>query len=93
VIGAMTRELRDGERVNYKIIRHNFATGESSRIAVVRGQSKAEVSVDSLERKLAPTEKAEGWRYFLERTTDPVTGKKRKRKANLKPGRSKARSR
>lgn len=78
--------MKEGEDYNYEIVKHNFSTLSGSiRVGVVKGRTRAELTVDSFNRKLTAEEKEAGWSHFLQRTTLPVTLKPLKRRP-LKPG-------
>jgi hypothetical protein len=69
--------MRDESKVNFEIIRNNFASGEPSRVVeIVRGRAAAERAVEKHDRRLTQAEREAGWGHFLQKTglkpgTDP----------------------
>lgn len=86
---------RDELTASYAIIRHNVRTYRSAGVlAVVRGKQNAELELKNFEGAQAPSDRHEGWRYFIERTnlkpgTDPAEAT-RQRQAELEVRESKA---
>jgi hypothetical protein len=80
---------------SYVIIRHNIRTYRSAGVvAVVRGKQHAELEMKKFEDFQHPSDRHEGWRYFIERTdlkagTDP-TEATQYRQAELEGRESKA---
>ena len=69
---------RDYLTASYAIIRHNIRTYRSAGVlAVVRGKQNAESELKNFEDSQDPSDRHEGWRYFIEKTdlpagTDPI---------------------
>jgi hypothetical protein len=86
---------RDELSASYAIIRHNVRTYRSDGVVeVVRGKQNAESELKKFEESQHPSDRHEGWRYFLEKTdlkagTDP-TEATRQRQAELEVRESKA---
>ena len=63
---------------SYAIIRHNIRTYRSAGVvAVVRGKRNAELELEKFEDSQNSSDRHEGWRYFIEKTslragTDPA---------------------
>jgi hypothetical protein len=72
---------------SYAIIRHNVRTYRSAGVVeVVRGKQTAESEVKKLEGIQDPSDRHEGWRYFIEKTdqkagTDPTEATHRRQEA------------
>jgi hypothetical protein len=72
---------------SYAIIRHNVRTYRSAGVVgVVRGKQLAESEVKKLEGVQDPSDRHEGWRYFIEKTdqkagTDPTEATHRRQEA------------
>ena len=61
---------RDEITSSYAIIRHNVRTYRSAGVlAVVRGKQKAELELKKFEDAQDSSDRHEGWRYFIEKTT------------------------
>jgi hypothetical protein len=79
----------------YAIIRHNVRTYQSGGVVqVVRGKENAESETKKFEASQLPTDRTEGWRYFIEKTDlkagmDPTEATHR-RQAELELRESKA---
>src|SRR6478672_9167090 len=86
---------RDDSSASYAIIRHNIRTFRSAGVVgVVKGKQNAEAQVKKFEESQNPSDRHEGWRYFLEKTsmkagTDPTEATHR-RQAELEMRESKA---
>jgi hypothetical protein len=86
---------RDDFSASYAIIRHNIRTYRSDGVVeVLRGKQNAESELKKLEASQPPSDRHEGWRYFIERTelkagTDPAEATKR-RQSELEVRESKA---
>ena len=69
---------RDELTATYVIIRHNVRTYRSAGvISVVRGKQNAESELKTFEASQDSSDRHEGWRYFIEKTslkagTDPA---------------------
>ena len=60
---------RDEISSSYAIIRHNVRTYRSDGVVeVIRGKQNAESEVKKFEASQHPSDRHEGWRYFLEKT-------------------------
>ena len=60
----------DEFKASYVVIRHNVRTYESAGVVeVVKGRTNAESALKKFEGEQNPTDRHEGWRYFLEKTT------------------------
>ena len=73
VLPQVGRVMRDGEDVNYEIIKHRRDIPGTTSVGVVKGQSAAGWHVEQLNRKLTEAEKTERWGYYSQRTTKAVT--------------------
>ena len=68
----------DELKASYVVIRHNVRTYESAGVVeVVKGRTNAESTLKNFESEQSPSDRHEGWRYFLEKTDlkagmDPV---------------------
>jgi len=61
---------RDDAHCSYAIIRHNVRTYRSAGVvAVVSGRYNAEAELTKFEDSQADSDRHEGWRYFLEKTS------------------------
>jgi hypothetical protein len=86
---------RDDLISSYAIIRHNIRTYRSAGVlAVIRGRHNAESELKKFEDSQDPSDRHEGWRYFVEKTdlkagTDP-TKATQQRQAELEERESKA---
>jgi len=86
---------RDDLTSSYAIIRHNIRTYRSAGVlAVVKGRHNAESELKKFEDSQDPSDRHEGWRYFIEKTdlkagTDPTEATQR-RQAELEGRESKA---
>ena len=86
---------RDELSSSYAIIRHNVRTYRSDGVVeVIRGKQNAESELKKFEASQHPSDRHEGWRYFLEKTdlkagTNPVEATHR-RQAALEVRESKA---
>lgn len=86
---------RDEITSSYAIIRHNIRTYRSAGVlAVVRGKQNAEFELKKFEDAQDSSDRHEGWRYFIEKTsltagTDPTEATQR-RQADLEVRESKA---
>jgi hypothetical protein len=61
---------RDHLTASYAIIRHNIRTYQSAGVlAVVRGKHSAESELKKFENSQDSSDRHEGWRYFIEKTT------------------------
>ena len=89
---SLTRDEQSG---SYAIIRHNVRTYLSAGVVeVLKGKQNAESELKNLEESQPPSDRHEGWRYFIERTdlkvgTDPAEATHR-RQAALEVRESKA---
>jgi len=68
--------LKRGEQYNYKIVKINHRTHVFSTVSVVKGESTAAHIADRRAEKLTEEERAAGWSFYAERTTEPVWHKK-----------------
>ena len=60
----------DELKASYVVIRHNVRTYESAGVVeVVKGRTNAESALKKFENDQSPSDRHEGWRYFLEKTT------------------------
>ncbi len=60
---------RDEISSSYAIIRHNVRTYRSDGVVeVIRGKQNAESELKKFEESQHPSDRHEGWRYFLEKT-------------------------
>ena len=60
----------DESKASYVVIRHNVRTYESAGVVeVVKGRTNAESALKKFESEQSPSDRHEGWRYFLEKTT------------------------
>ena len=60
----------DELKASYVVIRHNVRTYESAGVVeVVKGRTNAESALKRFEGEQSPSDRHEGWRYFLEKTT------------------------
>ena len=60
----------DELKASYVVIRHNVRTYESAGVVeVVKGRTYAESALKKFEGEQSPSDRHEGWRYFLEKTT------------------------
>jgi len=60
----------DELRASYVVIRHNVRTYESAGVVeVVKGRQNAETTLKNFEAEQSPSDRHEGWRYFLEKST------------------------
>jgi hypothetical protein len=60
----------DELKASYVVIRHNVRTYESAGVVeVVKGRTNAESTLKNFESEQSPSDRHEGWRYFLEKTT------------------------
>jgi hypothetical protein len=86
---------RDHLTASYAIIRHNIRTYQSAGVvAVVRGKHSAESELKKFEDFQDSSDRHEGWRYFIEKTslkagTDPAEATQR-RQAEFEGRESKA---
>jgi len=64
--------MRDGEDVNYAIIKTNHQTHAHSKIDVVKGQTYAASLAERRKNELTQEERDAGWSCYAERTTDAV---------------------
>ncbi|HEY3975298.1 MAG TPA: hypothetical protein VGM18_20010 [Candidatus Sulfotelmatobacter sp.] len=56
-------------KASYVVIRHNVRTYESAGVVeVVKGRQNAESTLKNFEAGQSPTDRHEGWRYFLEKS-------------------------
>ena len=54
----------------YVVIRHNVRTYESAGVVeVVKGRQNAESTLKNFENEQSSSDRHEGWRYFLEKST------------------------
>jgi hypothetical protein len=61
---------QDELKASYVVIRHNVRTYESAGVVeVVKGRTNAESVLKRFEEQQASSDRHEGWRYFLEKTT------------------------
>ena len=57
-------------KASYVVIRHNVRTYESGGVVeVVKGRTNAESTLKNFEAEQSPSDRHEGWRYFLEKST------------------------
>ena len=57
-------------KASYVVIRHNVRTYESAGVVeVVKGRTNAESTLKNFESEQSSSDRHEGWRYFLEKTT------------------------
>ena len=71
--GILINVLKHAEHLPYVIIRGNsYDPGQFSVVAIVTGESKAQLAVDRFDRKLTDEEREAGWRHHLRRTTLPL---------------------
>jgi hypothetical protein len=60
----------DESKASYVVIRHNVRTYESAGVVeVVKGRTNAESALKKFEGEQSSSDRHEGWRYFLEKTT------------------------
>ena len=60
----------DELKASYVVIRHNVRTYESAGVVeVVKGRTNAESTLKNFESEQSSSDRHEGWRYFLEKTT------------------------
>ena len=60
----------DEVKASYVVIRHNVRTYESAGVVeVVKGRQNAESALKNFESGQSSSDRHEGWRYFLEKTT------------------------
>jgi hypothetical protein len=60
----------DELKASYVVIRHNVRTYESAGVVeVVKGRPNAESTLKRFESEQSSTDRHEGWRYFLEKST------------------------
>jgi len=61
---------RDDSSTSYAIIRHNIRTFRSAGVvSVVKGKQNAESQMKKFEESQNPSDRHEGWRYFIEKST------------------------
>lgn len=86
---------RDDLTASYAVIRHNIRTYRSGGVvAVVGGRHNAESELKRFEDSQDPSDRHEGWRYFVEKSdltpgTDPAKATQQ-READLEKRESKA---
>jgi hypothetical protein len=57
-------------KASYVVIRHNVRTYESAGVVeVVKGRTNAEATLKNFEAEQSSSDRHEGWRYFLEKST------------------------
>jgi hypothetical protein len=57
-------------KASYVVIRHNVRTYESGGVVeVVKGRTNAETTLKNFEAEQSSTDRHEGWRFFLEKST------------------------
>jgi hypothetical protein len=57
-------------KASYVVIRHNVRTYESAGVVeVVKGRTNAESTLKNFEAEQSSSDRHEGWRYFLEKST------------------------
>jgi hypothetical protein len=57
-------------KASYVVIRHNVRTYESGGVVeVVKGRQNAESTLKNFEAEQSPSDRHEGWRFFLEKST------------------------
>lgn len=76
--------LKRGEQYNYKIVKINHRTRVHSVVDVVKGESVAVHIADRRTQKLTEEERAAGWSFYAERTTEPVSHKKPRSRAGVR---------
>lgn len=60
----------DELKASYVVIRHNVRTYESAGVVeVVKGRQNAESTLKNFENEQSSSDRHEGWRYFLEKST------------------------
>ena len=60
----------DELKASYVVIRHNVRTYESGGVVeVVKGRTNAESALKRFEAEQSSSDRHEGWRFFLEKTT------------------------
>jgi hypothetical protein len=77
-LGCFGGEMKQGEQYNYKIVKVNHRTHVSSVVEVVKGESVAVHIAERLDEKRTEEEIAAGWSFYADRTTAPVSRKKRR---------------